>query len=139
MSTNEVDSPLLSIGIPSFERPAALAELLASIEREVEACRRGLVEVCIVDDASPDPEVVEIALDFAEKNRFASLLVRPTNIGLERNLIGAARPCRGEYLLVIGNDDVLVPALPLILADLEACPRPCCSTRRLNQPRRHPP
>ena len=121
VSTNEVDSPLLSIGIPSFERPSALAELLASIEQEMEACPSGLVEVCIVDDASADPEVVEIALDFAEQNRFASLVVRPKNIGLERNLIGAARPCRGEYLLVVGNDDVLVPgALPLILADLEA-------------------
>ncbi len=135
VATNEVDSPILSIGIPSFERPSALTELLASIEQEMAACPPGLVEVCIVDDASPDPEVVEIALDFAERNRFASLVVQPENVGLERNLIGAARPCRGEYLLVVGNDDVLVPgALPLILADLAAARAPVLlySKHRIN-------
>ena len=47
---NEISSPLLSIAIPSYNRPAALAELLDSIAREVEGSPPGVVELCITDD-----------------------------------------------------------------------------------------
>jgi glycosyltransferase involved in cell wall biosynthesis len=122
---NEVESPLLSIAIPSYNRPDALAELLESIRREMVSCPDGLVEVCVTDDASTDPETIEIALSFAEEHEYLSLHVLPANIGLERNLIGAAQPCRGEFLWAIGNDDVVMPgALGTILNDLEAVGAP---------------
>lgn len=115
----QVTSPLLSIAIPSFNRPSALAELLASIAEEVATCPDGVVEVCITDDASPDPETIETALAFAERYPFASLRVQPANVGLERNVMAAAEPCRGDYLMLVGNDDVLVDgALKTILSDI---------------------
>lgn len=135
VATTDVESPLLSIAIPSFNRPGALAELLASIVREVSTCPPGLVEVCITDDASPDPEVVEIALAFAEQHRFASLRLHPSNVGIERNVIAAGEPCRGEYLLLVGNDDLLTPgALTTILDDLRntAAPLLLYAKRRIN-------
>ena len=117
-STN-VESPLLSIAIPSFNRPERLAALLGSVASEVAACQPGLVEVCITDDASTDLDTVETALTFAEQHRFASLRLQPSNVGIERNVIAAGEPCRGEYLLLIGNDDLMIPGtLRTILDDI---------------------
>ena len=124
-ATSRVASPLLSIAIPSFNRPRALAELLASVADEVAACPDGLVELCITDDASPDPETVETALAFVEEHPFASLRIQPSNIGLERNVMAAAVPCRGEYLMVVGNDDQLERGvLKTILDDIQATDAP---------------
>jgi hypothetical protein len=108
---------------------------LASIADEVATCPPGLVEVCISDDASSDPDTVETALEFAERHRFASLRVRASNVGLERNVIGAGLACKGEYLLTVGNDDMLVPgALRTILEDIRASAVPLLlySKRRIN-------
>jgi hypothetical protein len=120
-STTDVDSPLLSIAIPSFNRPDALADLLASIESEMASVTAGLVEVFISDDASTDPEAIEIALAFAEKHPYAWLQIQPSNVGLERNVLASGRPCRGDYLLLVGNDDRLIPgALTTILDDIRS-------------------
>jgi hypothetical protein len=133
-STN-VEAPTLSIAIPSFNRPRALAELLGSISEEVSACAPGLIEVCITDDASTDPDTLEVALEFAERHRYAALHVNASNIGLERNLMAACQPCRGDYLLLVGNDDVVAPgALATILDDIGATEAPVLlySKRRID-------
>jgi hypothetical protein len=119
LTTTNVAEPLLSIAIPSFNRPAALAECLHSIERELADVPAGLVEVCITDDVSTDPETLEIAADFAERSPFASLRQQPTNVGLERNILAACEPCRGEHVLILGNDDkFVVGALSTVIDDL---------------------
>jgi hypothetical protein len=47
--------------------------------------------------------------------------VNATNVGLERNLIESCRTCRGRYVLILGNDDALVPnALEIVLDDLRS-------------------
>jgi hypothetical protein len=49
--------------------------------------------------------------------------------------MAACEPCRGEYLLLVGNDDTLVPgALRTILADIREIPAPVLlySKRRIN-------
>jgi hypothetical protein len=135
VATTDVESPFLSIAIPSFNRPGPLAELLASIASEVATCQPGLVEVCITDDASPDPDTVETALAFAEQHRFTSLRLQPSNVGIERNVIAAGEPCRGEYLLLVGNDDLLIPgALRTILDDIRNTEAPLLlyAKRRIN-------
>jgi hypothetical protein len=120
-----VEAPLLSIAIPSFGRPGALGELLESVAKEVAGAPAGLVEVCITDDASISLEAVEVALAFAERHPYASLRIRPNNVGLERNVLGVGEPCRGGYLLIVGNDDILLPgALETILEDIEVTSAP---------------
>lgn len=119
LTTTDVASPLLSIAIPSFNRSDKFAECLASVEREVLTHGEGVVEVCITDDASTDLDTLETAVQFAETFPFASLRVNPTNLGLERNLVTSCEPCRGRYVLILGNDDLLVAdALGVVLRDL---------------------
>ena len=81
-------APMLSIAVPSFNRPDLLAECLASIEREVAAGYEDVVEVFILDDASTDPATMEVAAAFAESHRYAALDRQSHNVGIERNVIG---------------------------------------------------
>jgi hypothetical protein len=119
VARTDVEAPLLSVAIPSFDRPGHLRQLLTSVADEVASYPPGVVEVCITDDASPDPEAVEVALAFAEDHGYASFRTQEVNLGIERNVLAAGQPCRGEYLLLIGNDDVLVPgALGVIIEDI---------------------
>ncbi len=116
--TNVVD-PLLSIAIPSFNRPTALGECLQSLEVELDGLPPGVVEICITDDVSTDPDTMEVAADFAERCRYASVRRHGANLGLERNILAACEPCRGEYVLIMGNDDKFVPgAMDIVLDDL---------------------
>lgn len=117
--------PLLSIAIPSFNRPDRLQVCLASIESEIESADDGEIEICITDDASIDPETMDVALEFCRHRPEATLRRNPSNLGLERNLIAACQPCRGDYVLILGNDDGIVPgALRTILDDLRAIGAP---------------
>lgn len=114
-----LSAPVLSIAIPSYNRPEFLSELLTSVEKEVERCEPGAVEVAIIDDASPDPEALGVALDFVQRSRFAFVRVQPHNVGLERNVLASAAMCTGEYVQIVGNDDLLTEgSLAVILDDL---------------------
>jgi glycosyltransferase involved in cell wall biosynthesis len=118
---SDVVAPLLTIAIPSFNRPDELTACLDSVAREVLAHGNDAVEVCITDDASTDPDALETAAQFAMKHGFAALRVNPENVGLERNLLESVRSCRGRYVLILGNDDMLCPdALHTVVADLSS-------------------
>jgi hypothetical protein len=117
----KVGRPKLSIAIPSYNRPELLAECLHSVERELEHTVNGTVEVCITDDASSDPDTFEVAARFVRATRIATLHLNPSNLGLERNLVQASMPCRGDYVLVLGNDDRMCDgSLATILADIDS-------------------
>ena len=119
-SHSEIEGPLLSIAIPSYNRPDKLAECLTSIETEIERHDSHRVEVAITDDQSTIPEAVAIAVDFAERHPYAKFVQNQENIGLERNLIQACVSCTGTYLLILGNDDALLPGmLDVVVPDFE--------------------
>ena len=121
VSRSNVASPLLSISIPSYNRPGPLGECLASIEREIRGGFEGTVEVCIMDDASSDPETLEIAVEFAERCPFAAVHRQPVNVGIERNVVATCHASRGEFVLLFGNDDLMVEgALAAIVDDLRS-------------------
>lgn len=111
--------PILSIAIPSFNRPDGLRTCIESVDREIGTHGENLIEVCITDDASTDRESPFLAHRFAIDHPFASFRANGANVGLERNLIAAAEACSGEYVLLLGNDDALTQgALESILGDL---------------------
>ena len=116
---------MLSIAIPSFNRPGELMECLTSVEREVTALAGDNVEVCVTDDASTDPDTFEVAASFAERCGFVSVHRQSGNVGIERNVFAACAPCRGDYLMMLGNDDLLLPgALETILEDILGAAEP---------------
>jgi len=113
-------SPLLTVAIPTYNRPDDLDNLLASIAREIKTVPPGSVEVLISDNASTDhtPSVVE-------KHAKNCPEMRPvrnsTNIGMQANFAQCMDLCRGEFLYMIGDDEVILEGgLNIILEALRA-------------------
>ncbi|HWN10331.1 MAG TPA: glycosyltransferase family 2 protein [Pyrinomonadaceae bacterium] len=111
--------PLLSICIPTYDRAERLRVMLQAVLPQV-AEHADKVELWISDNASPDhtPQVVE------EARRLGPLQYsrNATNLGIVANIITLANElARGEYVWVLGDDDLLRPkALARVLAALEA-------------------
>lgn len=111
--------PLLTISVPTFNRSSYLAILLKQLSKEIVALTHpDAVEVMISDNASGDDtaEVVQQALEGGLRLRY---LRNPENIGSDRNIAQAFNEARGRYVLIMGDDDVLVDgALGKLLAEL---------------------
>ena len=101
---------LLSICVPTYNRARLLDVSLRAILSQLTPGMRGLVEVVVLDNASPDetPAVVEAArADFPD----AALRVirRPQNIGPDANFCTAPSDAAGEFVYLLSDDDVLLP------------------------------
>ena len=123
VAVRDAPHPLLSVAVPGFNRPSLLEECLASIVAELECVEPGTVEIVVTDDQSPDRRAAAVAAEFARMHPFVGLRINSENLGLEANLLEAARGCRGEYLWIFGNDDRWVPSgFAQVLEDIRAAP-----------------
>ena len=97
--------PLLSICIPSYNRPDELRNLLASID-----CNPADVEVVICEDLAPKrDEVRTIVTGFAKSSAYTiHYHENPTNRGFDGNLRRLVECATGEYILFMGDDDMFV-------------------------------
>jgi glycosyltransferase involved in cell wall biosynthesis len=101
-----MSEPLLSLCISTYNRARRLAQSLEAALRET-AAFADVVELLVVDNASTDgtPKVVE---GFGDAANLRSVR-NPANVGLLGNLRVCAEAARGEYLWIIGDDDLLLP------------------------------
>lgn len=99
--------PLLSICIPSYNRPAELARLLASID-----CRPGEIEVVVCEDCSPRGAEIRSAVeDFARRSPYLMRYFENTaNLGYDGNLRRLVELASGRFVMFMGDDDLFVPA-----------------------------
>ena len=101
------DAPLVSVIIPNFNLGAYLPHTLSSVA----ASDYPNIEIIVCDDASTDPQTIELlgclAQDF--KNRSLTIVYAGYNRGLAgaRNL--AIRKATGKYILTLDADDVISP------------------------------
>jgi abequosyltransferase len=99
--------PLLTIAIPTWNRCEYLRQTLSQLRKETVKIDSRKVEVLVCDNASPDdtPAVVEAA-------RAAGLSIRSIrnteNIGSDANIAQCFNLAQGEYVLILGDDDLLV-------------------------------
>jgi glycosyltransferase involved in cell wall biosynthesis len=101
--TSALTHPLVSLCIPTYNPDIVyLRELLESIERQTWPH----IEVLISDDCSSNFDEVLASLP---ETRFHRTVDRATHhLGMAENWNNAARSAKGEYLLVVGQDDLLV-------------------------------
>jgi GT2 family glycosyltransferase/SAM-dependent methyltransferase len=104
------DSPVVSIIIPTYGQVDYTLKCLGSISQSPP---RLPIEIIVVDDASGDPRVGELA---AISNM--RLVVRQDNLGFLRSCNDAARLARGSLLMLLNNDTVVMPGAIDTLADL---------------------
>ena len=97
--------PLLTIAIPSFNRPEQLDLLLRSID-----CAPGLVEVVVSEDNAPKRlevrAVVNAYCAVTELN--FRYLENSSNLGFDGNIRALVEAAQGRYVMFIGDDDLFI-------------------------------
>ncbi len=113
-------APRFSIVTPIFETPAGvLATMLESVRAQTFADW----ELCLVDDASEQPHVREIAAAAAEEDPRIRLRARDQNGGIVAASNDALEMANGEFVALLDHDDELHPdALAAMHQALAASP-----------------
>src|SRR5260221_1138134 len=103
-----MNSELLSVCVPTRNRAKYLDELLSSYAHQVNETKISGDEVAfyISDNASED-ETPEIIREFGKKVPRAYYSRNATNLGGDGNNVHIRRLAKGEYLWVIGDDELL--------------------------------
>lgn len=105
LSAANAVQPLVSVGIPTFNRPAGLRRTLEQILAQT---YRSL-EVIVSDNASPDPEVERVGREFAAMDERVRYVRQPKNIGAIANFKGVLGDATGDYFMWASDDDEWSP------------------------------
>jgi len=112
----ESDQPLVTVVMPTLNRPGYLKEALGSAVRQL---YRNL-EILVRDNAS-DPATGEVVRSF--KDERIQYLRHPENIGMTANVAGGFRAAKGKYVTNLHDDDFWGPEfLQKMVAVLESNP-----------------
>jgi glycosyltransferase involved in cell wall biosynthesis len=98
--------PLLSICIPTFNRPHYLREAITSfLTGQGSAVKK--IEICVADNASND-DAEKVVSEF---NGLVNVKYHrhESNIGLDANMFYVAGMASADYILWIGDDDAIAP------------------------------
>lgn len=102
-ATNRMD-PLVSIIIPTFDRPRYLRE---AIDTALAQTYRHL-EVLVFDNGTLD-ETLTIAQEATRRDTRVRFQRHECNLGMSANFNALADAARGEFVVAIGDDDRLLP------------------------------
>ena len=97
-------APRVTIGIPTYERDAYLAEAIASALAQDYAS----IEVLVVLDGGENPRVDEVVAGFAADPR-VRVVRHEQNRGIAAAINTIFREGRGELVAILGDDDVCMP------------------------------
>lgn len=97
--------PKLSVCIPTYNRQAYLVDALDRLLPQAEALG---VDVFVSDNHSEDG-TLEYLREQAQTFSCLRYHSNSSNIGLEKNMVAALQGGSGDYLLPIGDDEVLLP------------------------------
>lgn len=114
-------SPLVSIVVPTYNPPARW------LRRCIDSVREQTYphwELCIADDASPDPHVAQILAEYARMDPRVRYVVREKNGHISHASNTALDMANGKYVALLDHDDELHPrALQEMVAGFLANPR----------------
>jgi abequosyltransferase len=112
--------PLLSLCIPTYNRAAYFQEALESGLREWAGQPAGLVELLVCDNASTDDTPARLAQAQARHPEL-KVFRNAENLGFDGNYLRCVEEATGEFVWVMGDDDVWLPgSIARILRELEA-------------------
>ncbi len=109
----------LSICIPTYNRASYLKETLENVFSFKEALLPQ-VEVVVCDNNSPD-NTQEVLAEFAKKYSNLRYFKNPQNIDFDGNMLEVFNRARGQYCLVLGDDDAFANgAIARLLEDIKS-------------------
>ncbi len=110
--------PLVTVLVPTFNRPALLRQAVLS------ACRQSHreLEILVLDDHSTD-ETAEVARSLAEADPRVRHIRHPKNLGIVGNWRAGFGFAKGRYLGILHDDDLWDPGfVATLMRPLEADP-----------------
>ncbi|MES2355322.1 MAG: glycosyltransferase family 2 protein [Pseudomonadota bacterium] len=113
--------PLLSIAIPTWNRASYLRLTLEQLHVEMPRGKASQVEILVSDNCSDDDTaaVVESVMSDGLRVRYVR---NKENIGSDRNIAQCFNLASGRYVLLLGDDDILIDGtLPWLLSKLSNC------------------
>lgn len=98
----------LSLCIPSYNRPEGIKRALESVDAEKYANE---LQIVVCEDCAPKREEVRaVVTEFAKNSKYAVKYVEnEVNLGHGKNWRHCAHEAEGEYLMYIGDDDMVAP------------------------------
>ncbi len=96
---------LVSIGLPTYNRPDCLARALGFLVSQTYK----ELEIIVSDNASPDKRVGEILKEFTRKDPRVKYYRQESNIGLLANTEFVLKKATGEYFTWLSDDDWRAP------------------------------
>lgn len=96
--------PRLTIAIPTYNRSNYLKRCLDSVLQQ----NRDLLEILVSNNASTDETGIMMG-DYCARYPFIRYFENASNIGLDRNFLNCLEKSTGEYILLLSDDDVLMP------------------------------
>ncbi len=121
------EEPLVSVGIPCYNRPEGLRRTLECITGQT---YRNL-EIIISDNCSPNPDVERVGREFADRDQRVRYIRQIENLGMENNFQFVLNEANGEYFMWACDDDTFS------LDYIEKCTKRignygCCVTNTAN-------
>lgn len=93
--------PLVTVGLPTFNRPVGLRKCLETIVRQT---YRHL-DIIISDNSSTDEQVQQVILEYADKDSRIRHFRQAENIGLEENFNFVYSQAKSDYFMWVSDDD----------------------------------
>ncbi len=97
------DSPLVSIGVPTYNRPALLSKVLNCLIAQTYQN----LEIVVSDNCTPGPEVKSILYEFQEKDKRVRGFIQPQNFGSTHNWKFVLEKSAGKYFMWLSDDDLI--------------------------------
>jgi len=117
--TDSIIFPLLTIAIPTWNRAAYLRQNLEQLVPQLMEVATNQVEILISDNCSTD-ESPEVVAGFMQRGMPIRYIKNAENIGSDCNVAQCFNEAAGRYVLILGDDDLLVDgALPWLVKRLE--------------------
>jgi glycosyltransferase involved in cell wall biosynthesis len=98
---SQVDFPLVSVGIPTYNRPESLRRTLASITKQTYLN----IEIIVSDNASTDPKVQQVITEFVSHDSRIINVRQSSNIGMIGNFKFVLQKAKGDFFMWAADDD----------------------------------
>lgn len=96
-----MSAPLVTIGIPTYNRPQLLRRSLSCVARQ----DYPNLEVVVADNATPGEEVAAVVDSFRGRIPSLTYIKHERNIGAVPNMLGLREQARGKYFMWLADDD----------------------------------
>jgi glycosyltransferase involved in cell wall biosynthesis len=98
--------PLLTIGIPTFNRDQQLKVALNNLAKQLKTLNTSKIELLVSDNSSTD-STIQILKDFSELQNTINFkyISLPENIGFDKNCNQVIKNASGRFVWILSDDD----------------------------------